>query len=238
MKLLVVFLLAVILLPARSFDVLSTNQGGVEVVVAPIHHATLMLQFKGKAIYVDPAGQADYSGMPKPDFIFITDIHGDHFDKASIAKLKTDSTVIVGPKAVADQLAGVTAIANGESRKFGEIEVEAVPMYNLKRGPKAGELYHTKGRGNGYIFKLADRRFYVSGDTEAIPEMTALKNIDVAFVCMNLPYTMTPVEAAAAVKAFRPRIVYPYHYGESDLKPFVAALKSESAIEVRLRGWY
>jgi L-ascorbate metabolism protein UlaG (beta-lactamase superfamily) len=221
-----------------TFDVLSTNQGGVEVVIVPIHHASLMLQFKGKVIYVDPAGAADYSGVPKPDFIFITDIHGDHFDKASIAKCKTAATVIVGPQAVSDQLSGVTTIANGQNLKFGEIEVEAVPMYNLKRGPKPGELYHTKGRGNGYVFTLADRRFYVSGDTEAIPEMLALKNIDVAFVCMNLPYTMTPAEAAAAVKTFRPRIVYPYHYNDSDVKAFAAALKPKRGIEVRLRNWY
>ena len=216
-----------------SFDVLSTNQGGVEVVIVPIHHATLMLQFKGKAIYVDPAGPADYTGLPKPDYVFITDIHGDHFDKAAIAKLKTESTVIAGPQAVADQLPGITAIANGQKQKFGEIEVEAVPMYNLKHG-----TYHTKGRGNGYIFQLADRRFYVSGDTEGIPEMLALKNIDVAFVCMNLPYTMTPAEAAVAVKTFRPRIVYPYHYSDSDVKAFAAALKGETGIEVRLRNWY
>jgi len=221
-----------------TFDVLSTKQGGVEVVIAPIHHASLLLQFKGKAIYIDPAGPADYSGAPKPDFIFITDIHGDHFDKAAIAKYKTASTVIVGPQTVSEQLSGVTTMANGQSQKFGDIEVEAVPMYNLKRGPQPGALYHTKGRGNGYVFKLADRRFYVSGDTEAIPEMLALKNIDVAFVCMNLPYTMTTAEAAAAVKAFRPRIVYPYHYNDSEVKSFAAALKPESGIEVRLRNWY
>jgi L-ascorbate metabolism protein UlaG (beta-lactamase superfamily) len=127
---------------------------------------------------------------------------------------------------------------NGEKKKFGDIEIEAIPMYNLQRGPQPGALYHTKGRGNGYVLTMGGKRIYISGDTEAIPEMRALKNIDVAFVCMNLPYTMTPEEAAAGVKAFRPKVVYPYHYKGSDLKVFAGALANEKGIEVRLREWY
>jgi L-ascorbate metabolism protein UlaG (beta-lactamase superfamily) len=233
-----VLLSLAVLCSARSFDVLSTDQNGVEIVIAPIHHASLMLQFKGKAIFIDPAGPADFSGMPKPDYIFITDIHGDHLSPPTIESLKKDSTVIVGPEAVAEKLAGVVVMNNGDRKEFGEIGVEAVPMYNLKRGPQPGTLYHPKGRGNGYIFTLANRRFYVSGDTEAIPEMRALRNIDVAFVCMNLPYTMTPQEAAEAVTAFHPRIVYPYHYKGSDVNAFAAALTGVSGVEVRLRKWY
>ena len=111
-------------------------------------------------------------------------------------------------------------------------------MYNIQRGPQPGALYHTKGRGNGYILTLGGKRLYVSGDTEAVPEMKALKNIDIAFVCMNLPYTMTPEEAAAGVKAFRPKVVYPYHHRGSDIKAFAALLKDEKGVEVRLREWY
>ena len=128
-------------------------------------------------------------------------------------------------------------ISNGESKTLGPFLVEAVPAYNLKRGPSAGELYHPKGRDNGYLVTYGGKRFYFSADTEGIPEMRALKNIDVAFVCMNLPYTMTPEEAAEAVLAFHPAIVYPYHYRGSDLNAFSAGLAG-TGIEVRLREWY
>jgi len=155
-----------------------------------------------------------------------------------VDKLKKETTVVIAPAAVAKTILEAQVINNGEKKKFGDLEVEAVPMYNLQRGPQPGALYHTKGRGNGYVLTLGGKRIYISGDTEAIPEMRALKNIDVAFVCMNLPYTMTPEEAAAGVKAFRPKVVYPYHYRGSDLKVFAAALANEKGIEVRLREWY
>ena len=128
-------------------------------------------------------------------------------------------------------------IANGEKKTIDGVEIEAVPMYNLQRGPAAGQLFHTKGRGNGYIVTLGGKRIYLAGDTECTPEMKALKNIDVAFVPMNLPYTMPPNEAADCVKAFKPKIVYPYHYMGSDLKEFEDALKG-SGVEVRIRDWY
>jgi L-ascorbate metabolism protein UlaG (beta-lactamase superfamily) len=144
----------------------------------------------------------------------------------------------VAPAAVAKTILEAQVIANGEKKKVGDFEVEAVPMYNLTRGPQPGAFFHTKGRGNGYILTLGGKRLYFSGDTEAIPEMRALKNIDIAFVCMNLPYTMTPEEAASAVKDFRPKVVYPYHYRGSDTKAFAAALAAEKGIEVRLREWY
>jgi L-ascorbate metabolism protein UlaG (beta-lactamase superfamily) len=221
---------------SQAADVIQTNAG--DLTITPIHHASLMLQFEGKVIHIDPWSQGDYSSLPRADYIFITDIHGDHLDKGMIDKLKKESTAVVGPQAVADQVHGITVLKNGETKKFDGFEVEAVPMYNLKRGPQPGALYHTKGRGNGYVFTMGGKRIYVSGDTEAIPEMRELKNIDVAFICMNLPYTMTPEEAAEAVKAFRPKIVYPYHYQKSDVNAFANALKGEKGIEVRLRDWY
>lgn len=209
-----------------------------EVTITPIHHGSLMLQFGGKVIHIDPWSEGNYSSAPRADYILITDIHGDHMDKAMVAKLKKETTVVIAPAAVAKTILEAQVMNNGEKKKFGDIEIEAIPMYNLQRGPQPGALYHTKGRGNGYVLTIGGKRIYISGDTEVIPEMRALKNIDVAFVCMNLPYTMTPEEAAAGVKAFRPKIVYPYHYKGSDLKVFAGALANEKGIEVRLREWY
>jgi L-ascorbate metabolism protein UlaG (beta-lactamase superfamily) len=221
---------------ALAADTEKTSAG--DLVITPIKHASLMLQFGGKVIHVDPTAQGDYSSMPRADYILITDIHGDHMDKATVDKLKKDTTILIAPAAVQKTILEAQVINNGEKKTFGDLQVEAVPMYNLQRGPQPGALYHTKGRGNGYVLTLGGKRVYIAGDTEGIPEMRALKNIDVAFVCMNLPYTMTPEEAAEAVKAFRPKIVYPYHYGKSDLNIFVNALKGEKGIEVRLRQWY
>ena len=170
-------------------------------------------------------------------FALITDIHGDHLDTAKIAQVKKAGTMIIIPGAAQKEVPDGVIMKNGDTKTVGAWSFEAVPMYNLTRGPTKGELFHTKGRGNGYIVTYGGLRIYISGDTENIPEMRALKNIDVAFVCMNLPYTMTPEEAAEAVKAFKPKVVYPYHYGMSDLKAFEAGLKG-SGVDVRIRNWY
>jgi L-ascorbate metabolism protein UlaG (beta-lactamase superfamily) len=219
---------------AAAPESFSTSAGTLE--ITPIQHASLMIQAGGKVLYVDPA-MGTYDGLPQADYILITDIHQDHLSPEVVNKLKKGGTVIVAPKAVAAQLAGVKVLSNGEKTTVGAFALEAVPMYNLKRGPSPGQLFHDKGRGNGYIVTYGGKRFYFSGDTEAIPEMKALKNIDVAFVCMNLPYTMTPQEAAEAVRAFHPAIVYPYHYMGSDTKEFAKALEG-TGIDVRLRNWY
>lgn len=187
-------------------------------------------------MYVDPA-QGTYDGLPPADYILLTDIHGDHLAPAILEKLKKPGTVILAPKAVAATVTSATLISNGETKTVGDFKVEAVPMYNLTRGPAAGQLYHDKGRGNGYVVTYGGKRFYFSGDTEAIPEMKALRNIDAAFVCMNLPYTMTPQEAAEGVRAFKPAVVYPYHFRGSDTAAFAKALEG-SGIEVRIRDWY
>jgi L-ascorbate metabolism protein UlaG (beta-lactamase superfamily) len=221
---------------AAAADTEKTAVG--DLLIAPVHHGSLYLQFAGKVIHIDPWSQGNYSSVPRADYILITDIHGDHMDKAAIEKIKKESTVIIAPAAVAKTILEARVIANGEKKKFGDLEVEAIPMYNLQRGPQPGAFYHTKGRGNGYVLTLGGKRVYISGDTEAIPEMKALQGIDIAFLCMNLPYTMTPEEAAGAVKAFRPKVVYPYHYRGQDVKAFAAALAGEKGIEVRLREWY
>lgn len=221
----------------HASEIISTK--ACEAKLTPLHHATMLLQCGDQAIYFDPVSDVSYDGLPKADVILVTDIHGDHMDQAAIDKLKTPKTKIVAPPAVADKLAKDTVnvvIKNGESQTVGPLKVDAVPMYNLTRGPKAGQLFHDKGRGNGYVVTLGDKRLYISGDTECIPEMKALKDIDVAFVCMNLPYTMPPEEAAQCVSAFKPKVVYPYHYKGSDLGVFQKAVAPGT--EVRLRDWY
>ena len=215
-------------------DIFPTEAGTVQ--ITPIQHASLLIEAAGKVIYVDPA-QGSYDRRPKADLILITDIHGDHMAPKIVASLQKSGTVILAPEAVAKTITEARVIRNGETQRFGDWQIEAVPMYNLKRGPEPGKLFHDRGRGNGYVLTFGGKRFYFSGDTENIPEMRALKNIDVAFVCMNLPYTMTPEEAAAAVKAFHPRVVYPYHYGKSDLNLFAKGLE-DSDVDVRLRNWY
>lgn len=212
-------------------EVFQTSAGPVE--ITPIQHASLMLTAGGKVMYVDPA-QGSYDGRPQADYILITDIHGDHMAPAIVDKLRKPGTVVLAPKAVAEKVKDCTVISNGEGKTIGPFRVEAIPMYNLT----ADRLqYHTKGRGNGYVLTYGGKRFYFSGDTEGTPEMKALRNIDVAFVCMNLPYTMTPAEAAEAVRAFHPAVVYPYHYRGQDVTIFAKALAG-SGIDVRLRDWY
>ena len=204
--------------------------------LTPIQHASLMIQAGGKVLYVDPA-MGSYDGLPSADYILISHIHPDHMAPAIVDKLRKPGTVILGPKTVSASVTGCPVISNGESKTLGPFLVEAVPAYNLTRGPSAGEFFHPKGRDNGYVVTYGGKRFYFSSDTEGIPEMRALKNIDVAFICMNLPYTMPPQEAADAVRAFHPAVVYPYHYRGSDLAVFTKALAG-TGIEVRLSDWY
>jgi L-ascorbate metabolism protein UlaG (beta-lactamase superfamily) len=220
----------------RPSDVIATKAGDVR--ITPLNHASLLLQLGQKAVYADPVGQANYAGLPKADLILLTDIHGDHLAPKTIDELKQAGTRIIGPPAVQDKLPETQALANGQSTTWEGIRIDAIAAYNIERGPTPGVKYHEKGRGNGYLLTFGGKRIYIAGDTECTPEMKALKNVDVAFLPMNLPYTMPVDEAAACVKAFRPKVVYPYHYRGSDLKAFESALKDEKGIEVRLREWY
>lgn len=220
---------------SRPADTFESGAGPIK--ITPIQHASFMIEAGGKVIEVDPVGPEMYEGLPAADLILLTDIHGDHMSAPSIAKVKKAETVIIAPAAVAKTITEAQVLNNGESKKWSGWTIEAVPMYNIKRGPAEGKLYHDKGRGNGYVLTYGGKRIYISGDTEGIPEMRALKNIDVAFVCMNLPYTMPPEEAAEAVKAFKPKVVYPYHYRGSDLAVFQKGLEG-SGVEVRVRDWY
>ena len=221
--------------PQRPVEEFATSAGPVKITI--VHHASMMIEGGGKVIHVDPWSQGNYEGLPKADLILITDIHGDHMDEAMIHKLSKPDTVIMGPYAVYEAINNVRTVKNNESMIWQDWRIQAVPMYNLKRGPAPGKFYHDKGRGNGYVLHHGGKRFYIAGDTEGIPEMKALTKIDVAFIPMNLPYTMTPEEAAEAVRAFHPAVVYPYHYRGSDPAAFQKALEG-SGIEVRLRNWY
>jgi L-ascorbate metabolism protein UlaG (beta-lactamase superfamily) len=225
-------------------DTLQTSQGALT--IQPIQHASLVLTAGNKTIYVDPAGGATYyQGITPPDIILITDIHGDHFDSSTLVAVMNQATLLVVPQVVADKIplsykANVSVLKNGDDRTLSGIGIRAIPMYNLPESPTA---MHTKGRGNGYILTIGGKHIYLSGDTQGIPEMRALKNVDVAFVCMNLPYTMDVKEAADAVLAFKPKIVYPYHYrgrgGLSDVNAFKSQVEAgDKGIEVRLRNWY
>jgi len=222
---------------------------GGELTIQPISHATLVLSYQGKNIYVDPTGGADaFKGLGTPDVILITDIHGDHFDPKTIEAIMTDKTALVTPQAVADKLPEADKktlfiLKNGGTFGHGDaatrqvfFEIEAIPMYNLPESPTA---MHTKGRGNGYVLTIGGKKIYISGDTSDIPEMRALKNIDIAFVCMNLPYTMDVATAASGVLAFKPKVVYPYHYRGQDINQFKALVNAgDLKIDVRLRNWY
>jgi L-ascorbate metabolism protein UlaG (beta-lactamase superfamily) len=220
---------------AAETQVFSTSAGPVK--INPLYHASTLIEAGGKTIYLDPAKPAKFSGLPKADLILITHIHGDHMDPDSIKDVSKAGTDILAPAAVVQTVTTAKPIANGETKSWEGWTIEAVPAYNLKRGPAPGKFFHPKGRDNGYVLTYGGKRFYFSGDTEGIPEMRVLKNIDVAFVCMNLPYTMPPDEAADAVEAFRPKIVIPYHYRGSDLAIFQKGLEG-TGIEVRLLDWY
>ncbi len=231
-------LLAVLTVATAAFaqtQTFSTSAGDVK--ITPLVHASVLIQAGGKTIYVDPAKPAKLTGLPKADLILITHIHGDHFDPESIAAISQPATEVLAPASVVAKFPAAKPIANDQTRQWNQWTIEAVPAYNITRGPAPGQLYHPKGRDNGYVLTFGGKRFYFSSDTEGVPEMRALKNIDVAFVCMNLPYTMPPEEAADAVRAFHPTIVIPYHYRGSDLTVFQKRLAG-SGIEVRLLDWY
>lgn len=218
----------------------------VDFEVTPIEHASAVFHLDSTVFYIDPVGGAGaYVNQPKPNVILVTDIHGDHFNAETLEALAAPTTKIIVPQAVADKLDGtlkdrLIIVNNGETKTLDDIDIRAIPMYNLREEAKE---FHTKGRGNGYVITKGDMKVYFSGDTEDIPEMRNLKDIDVAFVCMNLPYTMTIKQAVDAVLAFKPKKVYPYHYrgkdGLSDVAKFKTMVTQKNPdIEVVQLDWY
>ena len=221
-------------------DTLETSKGPLT--IHPISHASFVIEWNEKTIFVDPVGGPDaYSTYKKADLVLITHTHHDHLDADTLAGVTTPETQFVVPSAVAKELSEekVTVLANGEHHEWQGVSIDAVAMYNLTPERRA---FHPKGDGNGYVLGLGGTRLYIAGDTEDIPEMRALENIDAAFVCMNLPYTMDVEHAANAVRAFKPKVVYPYHYrgkgGMSDIDRFTELVSKTEGIEVRLLRWY
>jgi L-ascorbate metabolism protein UlaG (beta-lactamase superfamily) len=215
-------------------DTIKTSAGNLEITF--IGHGTLMFTFEGKTIHVDPFGRlADYSKLPKADMIFLTHNHRDHLDLKALEMLRTKNTIIVLPEKSAEGVKGGTIMRDGEVTKLKGLKIEAVPAYNLIHMHSNGMPFHPKGVGNGYVITFGDIRVYVAGDTENTPEMKNLKDIDIAFLPMNLPYTMTPEMVADAAKAFKPKILYPYHYGDTDPSKLVDLLKGTNNIQVRIR---
>jgi len=215
-------------------DVINTSAGDLKITF--IGHGTLMFTFGGKVIHIDPFGQAgDYNKLPKADIILITHEHSDHLDIKAVEKIRKSKTVVVASENVARQLKMAVVMRNGDVKTVGGLKIEAVPAYNIVHMRSPGTPFHPKGVGNGYVVAFGNKRVYVAGDTENVPEMKQMKAIDVAFLPMNLPYTMTPEMVADAAKGFKPKILYPYHYGDTDPTILKTLLKDHPEIEVRIR---
>jgi L-ascorbate metabolism protein UlaG (beta-lactamase superfamily) len=215
-------------------DTIKTSAGDLQITF--LGHGSLYFTFGGKIIHVDPfSAVADYSTLPKADMVLLAHEHMDHLDLKALNPVRTDKTMVVLPEVCAKQVEGGLVMKNGDVKTVGGLKIEAVPAYNIVHKRETGQPFHPKGVGNGYIITFGDKRVYVAGDTENIPEMKNIKNIDVAFLPMNLPYTMTPEMAADAARMVKPKVLYPYHYGETDTSKLVALLKDTKEIEVRIR---
>jgi L-ascorbate metabolism protein UlaG (beta-lactamase superfamily) len=221
----------------QGFDSDTINTSAGDLRITFIGHGTLMFSFGGKTIHIDPIDQmADYTKLPKADIIMLTHDHFDHMDLKAIAKLETPKTVLIISETCAKQIKGGIVMHDGDINIIDGLKIEAVPAYNIIHMRSPGVPFHPKGIGNGYVISFGDKRVYIAGDTENTPEMKALKAIDIAFLPMNLPYTMTPEMVADAAKAFKPKVLYPYHYGDTDPAKLITLLKNNTEIEVRIRN--
>ena len=215
-------------------DIISTSKGNLE--ISFIGHGTLMLSYNGKIIYIDPYSKvADFAKLPVADLILLTHHHRDHLDPDALELVRSEKTTVVLTAICARTLGSGIIMKNGDVKILKSIKIEAVPAYNLVHKRDSGQVYHPRGEGNGYIITIDDTRLYIAGDTENTPEMKGLKNIDYAFLPMNLPYTMTPEMVADAARTFKPRVLYPYHYGETNTASLISLLKDSPEIEVRIR---
>jgi len=237
-----IFLLALSLalsMPAEAkstfeTDFIDTGEGPL--MITFVGHGTLMFLYNGKVIHVDPVSrEADYAKMPAADLVLITHEHGDHLDPGALELIRKESTVIILNENSAEKVEPGIVMKNGDIKTVQGLKIEAVPAYNIVSKRDSGEPYHPRGIGNGYVITFGSKRVYVAGDTEIIPEMRAIKDIDVAFLPVNLPYTMSPEMAAEAARVLRPKVLYPYHYGSTDINRLVELLKDDQGIEVRIR---
>lgn len=244
MKKIITCLLALCGLHATAADTHETDTivacNGRPIQFIALMHASLRIIYEGTEIEIDPVrklGQrtTDYTAMPKANYIFVTHEHGDHFDPEAIRQLSTDKTRLITNHRCGEQLGYGTLMANGEGLRLpGDITVEAVPAYNTTEGHLK---FHPKGRDNGYVLTIGGTRIYIAGDTEDIPEMAQLKDIDVAFLPCNQPYTMTPDQLVKAARVVKPKVLFPYHFGQTDVSRLPELLR-EDGIDVRLRHDY
>jgi len=221
--------------PTKAFekDTFTTEKGPL--MISFIGHGTLMIEAGKTVIHIDPVSrEADYSLLPKADLILITHEHGDHLDKKAVASITLPQTKIIVSPSCKGQIDNALVLSNGETKTFGDVKIEAVPAYNIVNKRDDGGAYHPKGNGNGYIINFGGKRIYIAGDTENTPEMAGLKHIDIAFLPMNLPYTMTPQMVAAGARSFMPGILYPYHFGDTNPQLLIDLLK-DTKIEVIIR---
>ncbi len=227
---------------SQTGDFFSTSTG--DIAVFPVSHASFVMNTPAGAIYCDPVGSIDaYKKFPRADLVLVTHHHGDHYKPDILARLVDDNTKMITNPTVFDKLpknlkTRATKMSNGENTNFGNVRIDAVPAYNITENRKK---FHPKGRDNGYVLKFGDFHIYISGDTEDTAEMRALKNIDLAFICMNLPFTMDVTAAAAAVAEFKPKFVYPYHYrgrddGTQDPAEFARLIGDKT--NVKMAPWY
>lgn len=234
---LVLFLLLPTLASAqykKPTDVIPTDTGDVSITF--LGHSSLMLEWAGKVIHVDPwSAQADYAILPKADLVLITHEHRDHLDTGAIDSIRKNGTLLCASLKASAPLSGATMLKNGESKEFLGIRVAAVPAYNRKNMRPSGEPYHPKGVGNGYVLHFGKTRIYIAGDTELIPEMEALKGMDVAFLPVNVPYTMSVDMLVEAALLLQPRVLYPYHTGDTDMARVQSALQGVAGVETRIR---
>lgn len=215
-------------------DIIKTSEGNLEITF--IGHGTIMMKWDEKIIHIDPYGaMADYSSMPKADLVLLTHHHGDHLDIHAIDKVKTEKTKFYLTELCYNHLKYGEILKNGDEAFFENIKIKAIPAYNIVHKRDNGEPYHKKGEGNGYVLTFGDVNILVAGDTENIPEIKALKGIDYAFLPMNIPYTMTPEMVKDAVTAFSPKVLYPYHYGNTDTDKLLEIMKDVEGIEIRIR---
>ncbi len=215
-------------------DTISTSSGNL--IITFLGHGSLMFTFDSSVVHVDPYSKvADYSALPDADLVLITHHHQDHLDTAALNPVLKEGTAIVGTQTVAGSLKDVIVMKNGDSKKIKGIDIKAVPAYNIVHKRDNGQPFHPKGEGNGYIITIKGKKIYIAGDIENIPEMKQLKGIDIAFLPVNLPYTMTPEMAADAARAVKPKIFYPYHFGDTEISRLTELLKNDKDIEVRIR---